>query len=85
MIWGVFAEAAAAGAVAAKAEHDAFIRSIAGLPPDERRRRIDRRQDRMDADRRHREMVEAARPSQGGGALLGAGVIGFILGMGAGK
>lgn len=84
-MWGTIAIQAVNAAAAAKFEHDQFMESIADLAPEEQQRRIERRQERANEERRHRELVEAARPQKDNSAPFCAGVIGFILGMGIGS
>ena len=76
-----------AGSVAAgvTAENEVFMRSLDGLSSDERQYRIEHRQDvrkrlydDLVAERRHRELVDASRAKSSG--LLGAGILGFIIG-----
>lgn len=79
-MFGTIAAAAAAGAMAEAQAYQRFLRSLEGLPPEERQRRIERREDIARQERQHRETLEAQQnQGYGPGALLGAFVLGSLM------
>jgi (p)ppGpp synthase/HD superfamily hydrolase len=62
------------------AENDAFMRTLEGLPEPERQRRIERRQDQVVAERRHRENLAAIRASRQSRQESGISVAGMVVG-----
>ena len=80
-MYGTAAIAAISAFQAAQVEHKSFMASLDGLPEEERQRRIESRAERIDEERRSREMLRASEPRDNTNELLAAGVLGVIFGL----